>query len=65
MKFFLCVLGTVLVVEGMPWFLSPRSMRRFLSQMMLFHEGRLRMVGVFLMLSGLLLVYLGTTFWGK
>lgn len=52
------VLGIVLIVEGMPWFLSPLRMKRMLSELFLVNDRALRCAGLALMLFGLLLVYL-------
>ena len=52
------VLGVVLIVEGVPWFLSPRSTKRMLSELLRMNEQSLRGIGLFFMLVGLLLVYL-------
>jgi hypothetical protein len=58
MEFLLTVLGVVLVVEGMPWFLSPRRMKGVLLGFITSSDRRLRLMGLMLMLGGLLLVYL-------
>lgn len=58
MKFFLCVVGVVLIVEGIPWFLSPQAFKRLLLQMLPVPVRVLRMIGLLLMLSGLATVYL-------
>ncbi len=52
------VLGVVLIVEGMPWFLSPRGTKRMLSELFHLNDNSLRIVGLIFMLAGLLLVYL-------
>ncbi len=51
-------LGVVLIVEGMPWFLSPRGTKRMLSDLFQLNDNSLRVVGLIFMLAGLLLVYL-------
>ena len=51
------VLGVVLIVEGMPWFLSPRGPKRMLSELSQLNDNALRVVGLVFMLAGLLLVY--------
>lgn len=58
MKFFLCVIGIVMVIEGIPWFLSPQGFKRMLLQMLAVPEQVLRIMGLVLMLSGLATVYL-------
>ena len=51
------VLGVVLIVEGMPCFLSPRGTKRMLSELSQLNDNALRVVGLVFMLAGLLLVY--------
>ncbi|MEA3465606.1 MAG: DUF2065 domain-containing protein [Thermodesulfobacteriota bacterium] len=57
MKFFLCVIGVVLIVEGIPWFLSPQGFKQMLLQMLPVPERLLRLMGLLLMVSGLATVY--------
>lgn len=52
------VIGVVLVIEGIPWFLSPRGTKRMLGELFRMNDRSLRGLGLALMLSGLLLVYL-------
>jgi uncharacterized protein YjeT (DUF2065 family) len=52
------VLGVVLIVEGIPWFLSPRGTKRMLSELFRMNDRSLRGLGLALMLFGLLLVYM-------
>ncbi len=52
------VLGFVLIVEGLPWFLSPQGAKRVLAQLFVINDRVLRGIGLMLMLSGLALVYL-------
>jgi len=58
MKFLVTVLGVMLVFEGMPWFLSPSGVRAILARMLLLSDAALRRIGLALMGTGLLLVYL-------
>ena len=58
-KSLLVILGIVLVIEGIPWFLSPRNTKRMLSELFQMKEQSLRLLGLFFMLAGLLFVYLG------
>ena len=51
------VLGVVLIVEGIPWFLSPRGTKRMLSELSQMNDRSLRGIGLIFMLAGLLLVY--------
>jgi uncharacterized protein YjeT (DUF2065 family) len=52
------VLGVVLIVEGVPWFLSPRRTKRMLSELFRMNDNSLRALGLVFMLAGLLVVYL-------
>lgn len=56
MEFFLAVLGVVMVIEGIPWFLSPGGMKNVLRSIGSLPESRLRLFGLTLMLLGLLTV---------
>jgi uncharacterized protein YjeT (DUF2065 family) len=58
MEFFLCVLGMVLVVEGLPYFGFPdkmREMMRFLEEQ---DDTTLRTMGGALMVIGLVILFL-------
>jgi uncharacterized protein YjeT (DUF2065 family) len=52
------VIGVVMIVEGIPWFLSPGGYKRLLLQLLPIGDSLLRLCGLALMLCGLLLVYL-------
>ena len=58
MDFLLVVIGVVMIVEGIPWFLSPGGYKRLLLQLLPMGDGMLRVIGLTFMLGGLLLVYL-------
>ena len=57
-EFLAVVVGVVLIVEGIPWFLSPQGTKRMLSDLFRMSDQSLRAVGLVFMLAGLLLVYL-------
>jgi hypothetical protein len=59
MKFFLCVLGMVMVVEGLPYFASPAKMKLVLEKVLELTDKSLQKFGLALMLAGILLVFLG------
>lgn len=59
MGFFLCVIGMVMIVEGIPYFAFPEKMKAVLLQMLRLPDARLRRFGAVLMFLGLALVYLG------
>lgn len=52
------VLGVVLIIEGIPWFLSPRATKSMLIELSRLNDNSLRGIGLVFMLAGLLLVYL-------
>ncbi|MDY6904474.1 MAG: DUF2065 domain-containing protein [Thermodesulfobacteriota bacterium] len=59
MKFFLCVIGMVMIFEGLPYFGFPEKMKQWLVQMLELENSVLRMMGFVLMAIGLVLVYWG------
>ena len=59
MEFFLCVVGMVMVVEGLPYFAFPDKMKQLVAQVLAMPERSLRIFGFVLMVSGVLLVALG------
>lgn len=59
MDFFLCVLGMVMIVEGLPYFAFPEKMKFWVQKMLEMPESTLRRFGLGLMLIGLWFVYLG------
>ncbi len=58
MDFLLTVIGVVLVLEGIPWFLSPHGVKRLLLQLAVMPDKWMRMMGLLCMLLGLLVVYI-------
>ncbi len=61
LKFFLCVIGMVLVLEGLPYFAFPEKLKSLYLKMQEVSETSLRMMGFLAMIIGLLLVYFGTS----
>jgi uncharacterized protein YjeT (DUF2065 family) len=59
MKYFLCVLGMVLILEGTPYFAFPERMKRWIARMAELPDGQLRRIGIVVMVLGVCLVYLG------
>lgn len=59
MKFFLCVLGVVLMIEGMPYFGMPGQIKKMMRMALEMPDDALRKFGFVLMITGLLLAYLG------
>lgn len=58
MKLLLCLLGLVLVVEGIPYFAFPDKMKRWMNQLQEIPNTHLRAMGFIAMCLGLVLAYL-------
>lgn len=59
MAFFLCVLGMVMILEGLPYFAVPEKMKVWIQQVLGMPTRVLRVFGLVLMATGLLLIYIG------
>lgn len=59
MQFFLCVMGMVMVVEGLPYFAFPEQMKLVIERVLEMPDSALRKLGFVLMLAGIGLVYMG------
>jgi uncharacterized protein len=58
MEYFLCVLGMVMVVEGLPYFGFPDKMRQFIRFIEEQDDSTLRIMGGVLMFTGLLILFI-------
>jgi uncharacterized protein YjeT (DUF2065 family) len=65
MEFFLCVLGMVLVVEGLPYFGFPDKMKALMEVLRQQDDATLRTMGGSLMLLGLVILFLARTVLGQ
>jgi uncharacterized protein len=59
MDYFLCVLGMVMIIEGLPYFAFPEQMKSWVAKILEMPDAWLRRFGLVLMFTGLWLVYLG------
>ena len=59
MKFFLCVLGMVMIVEGLPYFAFPEKMKFWVQKVLEMPDSALRKFGLVLMITGLWMIYVG------
>ncbi|MFZ3157215.1 MAG: DUF2065 domain-containing protein [Smithella sp.] len=59
MKYFLCVLGMVFIIEGLPYFLFPEKLKVYLAKIMTMPDSTLRFIGISSMIIGLILLYWG------
>ncbi len=60
MKYFICVIGMVLVIEGLPYMTYPEWTKAYLRKLMEISNASLRVMGLLAVSIGLLLVYSGT-----
>ncbi len=58
MKLLLCLIGLVLVVEGIPYFAFPDRMKKWMGKVQQIPDPRLRVMGFAAVCGGLLLAYL-------
>lgn len=58
LEYFLCVLGMVMVVEGLPYFGFPEKMRELLRFLQEQNDTTLRIIGGTLMGTGLLVLFI-------
>jgi len=59
MDFFICVIGMVMIVEGLPYFAFPDRMKGWIQKVLGMTDASLRRFGLVLMLIGLGFVYMG------
>jgi len=59
MDYFLCVLGMVFVVEGLPYLAFPDKLKIYLRKLIDMPDTTLRIMGFIAVCIGLLLVYFG------
>jgi hypothetical protein len=59
MKDLVCLLGILLVVEGIPYFISPKGMKRLMEEIPKLADSTLRLAGFVAMILGVALVYMG------
>lgn len=60
MKYFLCVIGMVLILEGLPYFAFPDTLKSYLRKLTDIPDATLRIMGSIAVVLGLILVYFGT-----
>jgi len=58
MKLLLCLIGLVLVVEGIPYFAFPDRMKNWMKAIQEIPDSQLRVLGFISMCAGLLIAYL-------
>jgi uncharacterized protein YjeT (DUF2065 family) len=60
MKYFLSVIGMVLILEGLPYFSFPDKLKAYLRKLTDIPNTTLRIMGSIAVIVGLILVYFGT-----
>ncbi len=58
LNLFLAALGLALVIEGLPYFLAPDTVKRMAVRMQELPSGTLRLIGLLSMIGGLVVVAL-------
>ncbi len=58
MRLFLCLIGLILVVEGLPYFAFPDRMKAWLNKVREIPDNQLRVIGFVSMSIGFVIVYL-------
>ena len=59
MDYFLCVLGMVFIIEGLPYFLFPEKLKTYMMKIVELPPSTMRFLGITAMLVGLILLYFG------
>jgi uncharacterized protein YjeT (DUF2065 family) len=59
MKDFLCVIGMVFIIEGLPYFIFPEKLKTYLLKITTMPDSTLRFIGISAMVIGLILLYFG------
>ncbi len=59
MDYFLCVMGMVFIIEGLPYLVSPKKIKTYLIKITTLPDSTLRFVGISAILVGLILLYFG------
>jgi uncharacterized protein len=60
MKYLFCVIGMVLVIEGLPYMTYPEWTKSYLRKIMDIPNSNLRILGLVAVAVGLLLLFFGT-----
>ena len=61
MKDFLCVLGLIFIIEGLPYFIFPEKLKLYLAKIITMPDSTLRFLGITAMIVGLIILYIGRT----
>jgi uncharacterized protein YjeT (DUF2065 family) len=61
MEYFLCVLGMVFIIEGLPYFAFPDKVKSYIMKLQQMPDSVLRVLGLSAIITGLILIYFGRT----
>lgn len=61
MGYFLCVLGMVFIIEGLPYFAFPHKVKSYIMKLQEMPDSTLRILGLSAIVAGLILIYFGRT----
>ena len=59
MDYFLCVIGMVFIIEGLPYLVFPEKLKIYLIKISTLPETTLRIMGIGAIVLGLILLYFG------
>lgn len=59
MDYFLCVIGMVFIIEGLPYLVFPEKLKPYLIKITTMPDAALRVIGVSAVILGLILLYFG------
>ena len=59
MKYFLCVIGGVMIIEGLPYFAFPEKMKNWIQKIQEISLDTLKKVGFASIVIGFILIYMG------
>ena len=59
MDYFLCVLGMVFIIEGLPYLVFPEKLKTYLIKITTLPDSALRGMGISAIIFGLILLYFG------
>ena len=59
MEYFLCVLGMVFIIEGLPYFAFPDKVKSYIMKLQELPDSVLRVLGLSAIVTGLILIYFG------
>lgn len=59
MDYFLCVIGMVFIIEGLPYLVFPEKLKNYLIKITTMPDATLRIIGISAIICGLILLYFG------